>query len=49
LFPALQVLRNDSSGAGQLLRDMLYDSQGQLRPARLSALLQVKRARTRAR
>ncbi|KIY91538.1 Uncharacterized protein MNEG_16426 [Monoraphidium neglectum] len=48
-FVARKVLRNDSSGAGQLLRDMLYDSQGQLRPARLSALLQVKRARTRAR
>lgn len=40
-FVARRVLRNDSSGAGALLRDMLYDSTGQLRPARLSALLQV--------
>jgi hypothetical protein len=36
------VLRNDSSGAGALLREMLYDSTGQLRPARLSALLQAR-------
>lgn len=38
-FVARRVLRNDA--AGQLLRDMLYDSNGQMRPARLSALLQV--------
>lgn len=41
-FVARRVLRNEDSGAGALLRDMLYDSSGQLRPARLSALLQVR-------
>ena len=40
-FVARRVLKNDASGAGALLRDLLYDSTGQLRPARLSALLQA--------
>jgi hypothetical protein len=36
------VLRDDGSGTGGLLRDLVYDEQGRLRPGRLSALLQVR-------
>jgi hypothetical protein len=40
-FVARKVLRDDGSGTAALLRDLVYDEQGKLRPGRLSALLQV--------
>ena len=33
------MLRNSSSGASLLLRDMLFDEAGTVRPARMSAVL----------
>jgi hypothetical protein len=41
-FVARKVLRDDGSGTAALLRDLVYDEQGKLRPGRLSALLQVR-------
>ena len=38
-FVVRKILRNDSSGAGSLLRDILYDSEGNVKPTRMSALL----------
>lgn len=35
------MLRDDGSGTAALLRDLVYDENGSLRPGRLSALLQV--------
>jgi hypothetical protein len=43
-FVARKVLRDDGSGTAALLRDLVYDEQGRLRPGRLSALLQVRLA-----
>jgi hypothetical protein len=40
-FVARKVLRDDGSGTAALLRDLVYDEQGRLRPGRLSALLQA--------
>eukprot|EP00879_Flechtneria_rotunda_P007223 GHRR01007579.1.p1 GENE.GHRR01007579.1~~GHRR01007579.1.p1 ORF type:complete len:633 (+),score=243.40 GHRR01007579.1:333-2231(+) len=40
-FVARKVLRDDSSGTAALLRDLVYDGQGRVRPGRLSALLQA--------
>ncbi|WIA08193.1 hypothetical protein OEZ85_007646 [Tetradesmus obliquus] len=40
-FVARKVLRDDGSGTAALLRDLVYDEQGKLRPGRLSALLQA--------
>jgi hypothetical protein len=40
-FVARKVLRNDSTNTGELLRDMLYDSEGNIRPSRLGAMLQA--------
>lgn len=40
-FVARKVLRDDGSGTAALLRDLVYDERGNLRPGRLSALLQV--------
>ena len=34
-----KVLRNSSSGSALLLRDLMYDSNGNVKPTRLSALL----------
>lgn len=34
-------MRDDGSGTAALLRDLVYDEQGRLRPGRLSALLQA--------
>ena len=34
-----KVLRNSSAGASLLLRDMLFDADGTVKPARMSALL----------
>lgn len=41
-FVARKVLRDDGSGTAALLRDLVYDENGSLRPGRLSALLQVR-------
>jgi len=38
-FVVRKVLRNDSSGSAALLRDILYDGDGKVKPTRLSALL----------
>ena len=38
-FVVRKILRNDSSGAGSLLRDILYDPDGNVKPTRMSALL----------
>ncbi len=38
-FVVRKVLRNESSGSGHLLRELLYDPSGQVKPTRLSALL----------
>ena len=38
-FVVRKILRNDSSGAGGLLRDILYDGEGNVKPTRMSALL----------
>jgi hypothetical protein len=40
-FVARKVLRNDSTNTGELLRDMLYDSEGNIRTSRLGAMLQA--------
>ncbi len=40
-FVARKVLRDDGSGTAALLRDLVYDEGGRLRPGRLSALLQA--------
>jgi hypothetical protein len=40
-FVARKVLRDEGSAAAALLRDLVYDDQGRVRPGRLSALLQV--------
>lgn len=41
-FVARKVLRNsDGSNTGALLRDLVYDEQGNVRPGRLGALLQA--------
>eukprot|EP00878_Enallax_costatus_P022842 GHUV01024272.1.p1 GENE.GHUV01024272.1~~GHUV01024272.1.p1 ORF type:complete len:684 (+),score=139.67 GHUV01024272.1:232-2283(+) len=40
-FVARKVLRDDGSGTAALLRDLVYDDNGSLRPGRLSALLQA--------
>ncbi len=34
-----KVLRNSTSGSALLLRDLMYDSNGNVKPTRLSALL----------
>ena len=34
-----KVLRNSTSGSALLLRDLMYDSNGKVKPTRLSALL----------
>ena len=38
-FVVRKVLRNASSGSALLLRDLMYDSNGNVKPTRLSALL----------
>ncbi len=38
-FVVRKVLRNEGSGSGLLLRQMLYDPSGTVKPTRLSALL----------
>lgn len=38
-FVVRKVLRNDSVGAALLLRDILYDADGNVKPSRVSALL----------
>jgi len=47
-FVARKVLRDDGSGTAALLRDLVYDEQGRLRPGRLSALLQVQHIEDRS-
>ena len=38
-FVVRKVLRNSTSGSALLLRDLMYDSNGNVKPTRLSALL----------
>lgn len=38
-FVVRKILRNDSTGTGSLLRDILYDADGNVKPTRMSALL----------
>ena len=38
-FVVRKVLRNSSNGTSLLLRDMLFDERGSVRPARMSAVL----------
>ncbi|GAX80969.1 hypothetical protein CEUSTIGMA_g8404.t1 [Chlamydomonas eustigma] len=38
-FVVRKILRNDSTGTGGLLRDILYDNEGKVKPTRMSALL----------
>ena len=38
-FVVRKVLRNSSSGSRSLLRDIVFDAQGNVKPARMSAVL----------
>ena len=38
-FVVRKVLRNSSSGSGMLLRDIVFDVNGKVKPARMSAVL----------
>lgn len=40
-FVVRKVLRNDDTGGAALLRAIVYDTDGRIRPTRLSALLQA--------